>query len=97
MRFPLWKVVKGPEWPRSYGEADPADGYFEDNVDAIREGLAHDPFAYARPLHERQDDVRVATSKEPIGGYRVVVLARVDRRARTVELGWVMVESLEEE
>ena len=94
METPLWRLVEGPEWRQSVEDANPHDEFFEDNLTAARQALAHNPIGFSRPfLHER-DDVREFNTKDFAAGYRVVVFFRLDTHEVTVELGWVMLEAL---
>lgn len=92
MRAPLWRLVEGPEWADSVEAADPGDGYFEDNLEALRLALEYGPFKYSTPFIDDRDDLRVATTKDPRAGYRLVAFIRI--AAPTVELKWVMLEDL---
>jgi hypothetical protein len=91
----LWRVVYGPEWQRSVDEADPRDGYFEDDLDAVEDALGLNPLRYSFPFLDEQDDMRIFTTRDEAAGYRVIVFCRVDRAMKSVELCWVEREDLE--
>lgn len=91
----MWRLVPGPEWEQSVRDADPDDGYFEDNLRTTRDVLAYDPFYLSRPFLGERDDARVFTTKDVAAGYRLVVFFKVRSGEQTVELGWVVLEQLE--
>lgn len=97
MRARLWRLLEGPEWADSLAAADPGDGYFEDNVDALRGILELDPFAYSHPFVEDRDLTRIATTKDVAAGYRLVILFRINPPKVTCELGWLWREPLDPE
>jgi hypothetical protein len=94
--MPLWRVVRGPEWAASVAEADPGDDYFRRNLEAIELVLSVRPFGPGTGsfIEDQDEDIRLYTTSDVAAGYRVVTLFRVNRDARTVELGWVTLESL---
>lgn len=97
MRAPLWTVVRTSEWEASVSDVDPGDGYFERNLETVFDALSLGPYENSKPFVTDRDDVRLFLTRDDAAGYRVIVLFRVDGHRRRVELGWVALETLEDE
>ncbi len=95
MQAPLYRLVEGPEWLESLEATDPGDERFSDNLEALKLALGYGPWKYSRPLLEEHDALRIATTKDPAAGYRLVIGVRIE--PPNVILGWIELELLEEE
>lgn len=92
MLFPLWGLEEGPEWEGSVRAADPGDGYFQDNVQALKDLLQHDPHAYSHGYLEERGDLRVAMTRDVAAGYRAILFFKIEKRV--VTLLWIELEPL---
>jgi hypothetical protein len=95
LKVPLWRLENGPELAASVRDANPGAGRrYEENLQALRDSIECSPYLYGRALVDEMPDVRYGTTKDVAEGYRLVCCFRVDRDAKRVELGWVMIEWL---
>lgn len=94
MRANLWGIDEGPEWEASVVAADPGTDRFQENLKALRDAIAVNPFGYTRPLVKETEYERYGTTKDVAAGYRLVIFIRVDVAATRCELVWVELEWL---
>ena len=73
---------------------DPGDARYRENIRALRDAIAVNPFAWTRPLIEEIELERYGTTRDGAAGYRLVVFVRVDVDTRTCVLAWVKLERL---
>jgi hypothetical protein len=108
-----WRILHGVEfeqtlaharrtWLERFEQAEIGERRFDENLEAVKDALAVDPFGpgYSRPLTPDQPQLateRIATTRDERAGYRMVFFYRVDRSGQTATLEWLVLEALPED
>ena len=91
-----WTLREGPEYAGSLEAARQAvvdRQRFTDNLNAARFALQRDPWGNSYPFLDEREQLRVFMTKDPSGGYELVVFFEI-LREQLCELKWVEVRRL---